>query len=163
MDVVLRATAIYLVLLIIMRLAGNRSLAQITAFDFVMLLIIAEATQQALIGDDFSLTKAVLLIVTIIFIDVAFSLLKQRSPRLDRLIDGVPLIIVEHGRPLEDRMRQARVDVSDVMTAARELQGLERLEQVRYAVLERSGGISIIPEPEQSDETPDSKPAAMTA
>lgn len=148
MDVVLRATAIYLVLLIIMRLAGNRSLAQITAFDFVMLLIIAEATQQALIGDDFSLTKAVLLIVTIIFIDVAFSLLKQRSPRLDRLIDGVPLIIVEHGRPLEDRMRQARVDVSDVMTAARELQGLERLEQVRYAVLERSGGISIIPEPE---------------
>lgn len=161
MDIVIRAATIYLVLLLIMRLGGNRSLAQITTFDFVMLLIIAEATQNALIGDDFSLTKAVLLIITIVFIDIMLSLLKARSPRLDRLIDGVPLVIVEHGKPLEDRMRKVRVDVSDVLTAARELQGLERIEQVRYAVLERSGGISIIPEPDDAGDQPAA--AASTA
>lgn len=70
----------------------------------------------------------------------------QHSPSIDRLIEGMPLIIVERGRPLEDRMRKSRVDLADIHTAAHELQGLERLDQIKYAVLERSGGISIVPQ-----------------
>jgi uncharacterized membrane protein YcaP (DUF421 family) len=60
-------------------------------------------------------------------------------------VHGVPTIIVENGRPLRDRMRKARVDEDDVMEAARRLQGIERLDQIRYAVLEVSGGITVIP------------------
>lgn len=145
MDAVLRGAAIYLFLLLIFRIAGKRSLSQITTFDFVLLLIIAEATQQGLLGNDFSVTNAVLVIVTLVGLDIGLSLWKERSKTMEQLIDGVPLVILEEGRPLKDRMSKARVDEGDILTAARELQGLERLDQIKYAVLERSGGISVIP------------------
>ena len=145
MDAVFRAAAIYFFLLVIFRIAGARTLAQMTTFDFVLLLIVAEATQQGLIGDDFSLTQAMLVIVTLIGIDIGLSLLKENLPLLDKWIDGTPLIIVQDGQPLQQRMKGARVDESDVLAAARELQGLERMDQIKFAVLERTGEISIIP------------------
>jgi uncharacterized membrane protein YcaP (DUF421 family) len=145
MDSVIRAVAIYGILLIIFRVSGKRSLAQITTFDFVLLLIISEATQQALLGDDFSLINAFVVIITLVGLDIALSLLKQRSPTFELLIDDTPLIIVEDGRPLKERMDKARIDESDILASARELQGLERMDQIKYAVLERSGGVSIIP------------------
>jgi uncharacterized membrane protein YcaP (DUF421 family) len=144
MDAVLRGVVVYAFLVVIFRISGQRSLGNVTTFDFVLLLIIAETTQQALLGEDFSVTGAFLLIVTLIALDIGLSLLKQRSPRLDRLLEGMPLVIVENGQPLRDRMAKARVDEQDILSAARELQGLERMEQIKYAVLERSGGISII-------------------
>ncbi|EYB68526.1 hypothetical protein DEIPH_ctg021orf0037 [Deinococcus phoenicis] len=146
MDAVLRSAAIYLFLLLIFRLSGKRTLAQITTFDMILLLIISEVTQQAMIGDDFSVTQALLAITTLVGLDVGLSLWKQRSPKLERLIDSVPVLILEHGRPIPERMKQLRIDESDILDAARELQGLERLEQIKYAVLERSGNISIIPQ-----------------
>jgi uncharacterized membrane protein YcaP (DUF421 family) len=148
METVLRGAAIYLVLLIVFRIAGKRALSQVTTFDFVLLLIIGEATQQALLGDDYSLSNAILIIITLVGIDIGLALVKERSPRLEQLVDGVPLIIVQDGAPLKERMARARVAENDVLTAARETQGLERMEQIKYAVLERSGGISIIPRQE---------------
>ena len=145
MDTVVRALAIYLTLLVILRSSGQRSLAQITSFDFVLLLILGESTQQALIGNDFSLTTGMLLIASLVGIDMLFAALKQRSSTIERILEGVPLVIVEDGRPLRDRMDRSRIDESDVLAAARERQGLERMDQIKYAVLERSGGISIIP------------------
>ena len=145
MDSVLRAATIYIALMIIMRVAGKRSLAQITTFDFVLLLIIGEATQQALLGQDFSVTNAIIVIVTLVGLDIGLSLIKRHSKTIDKVLDDVPLVIVEDGVPLKDRMAKARVDEEDVLSAARHLQGLERLDQIRYAVLERSGGISIVP------------------
>jgi uncharacterized membrane protein YcaP (DUF421 family) len=145
MDSILRGAAVYLVLLLLFRITGKRSLAQITTFDFVLLLIISEAIQQAMIDNDNSMTNAFLIVLTLLGLDVAISLLKQRSPTFEKLIDDVPLVLVEDGRPLKDRMDKARVDESDILSSARELQGLERMDQIKYAVLERSGGISIIP------------------
>ena len=145
MDALLSALSIYVFLLVIFRIGGKRTLGQTTTFDFVLLLIIAETTQQALLGDDFSVTNAFLLITTLISLDIVLSLLKRRWPKLDRLVEGVPMVIVEHGQPLWDRMQKARVDEDDVLTAARELQGLKRMEDIEYAVLERSGGISVVP------------------
>jgi uncharacterized membrane protein YcaP (DUF421 family) len=144
MDVVLRGLAVYAFLVVIFRVSGQRSLGQVTTFDFVLLLIIAETTQQALIGEDFSITAAFLVIVTLIALDIGLSLLKQGFPRLDRLLEGLPLVIVANGKPLHDRMAKARVDEGDVLNAARERRGLERMDQIKYAVLERNGGISII-------------------
>jgi uncharacterized membrane protein YcaP (DUF421 family) len=146
MESIVRALVIYLVLLIVFRIAGKRALAQITTFDFVLLLIIGEATQQALLGDDYSIVNAVLIIVTLIGTDIGMSLWKLRSKTLDKLVDGVPLVIVENGVPLKDRMDKVRVDESEVLSAARATQGLERMDQIKYAVLERSGGISIVPQ-----------------
>jgi uncharacterized membrane protein YcaP (DUF421 family) len=145
MDAIFRAAAIYLFLLVIFRIAGERTLTNMTTFDFVLLLIIAEATQQGLIGNDFSITKVFLVITTLVGIDIALSIIKKTFPLMDKLIEGVPLIIVEDGKPLKERMRRARVDEDDVLMAAREHQGLQRMDQIMYAVLERTGAISIIP------------------
>lgn len=143
MDAVLRAGAIYLVLLILFKLSGRRSLAQLTTFDFVLLLIIGEATQQALLGEDFSVTNMVLVVATLIVLDVGASLLKRRNDRLARLLDGSLTIIVEDGVLMQWRMDKARLTLDDVMESAQE-SGLERLEQIRYAIVERNGKISII-------------------
>lgn len=144
MDSVWRAVAIYLALMVLFKIAGRRSLADLTTFDFLLLLIIGEATQQALLGDDFSLTNALLVITTLIAIDVGLSLLKQRSPRTARLIDGEPTIIVENGHLLRERMRKARLVEADILEAARFSQGLETIEQIKFAIIERNGKISII-------------------
>ncbi len=145
MDAVLRGFAIYLFLLLLFRVTGKRSLAQITTFDAVLLLIVAEATQQGLLGNDYSVTNAFLVILTLFAIDTGLSVLSQRSQRVEKLLNDVPLVLVEEGRLLRDRMDRARVDEADILERARELQGLERLDQIKYAVLERSGGISIVP------------------
>jgi len=151
MDTILRAASIYLILLVIMRLSGRRTMGEMTTFDFVLLLIIAETTQQALLGEDFSITNAVLLITTLVFIDVVMSVLKTRFGRLDRIIDGIPMVLVENGRPLNDRLSKSRVDEHDVLAAARRLRGLERMDQIKYAVLETDGDISIIPRDSRDD------------
>lgn len=147
MDAVIRSIFIYLALLVITRLSGKRSLSQITVFDFILILIIGEATQQALLGNDFSTTNAALVIITLIMIDVGFSLIMGKYKWVGKLFNSVPLIILENGVPIKERMEKARVSESDILSQARKLQGLERLDQIKYAVLERDGGISIIPQP----------------
>ncbi|KTT35768.1 membrane protein [Pseudomonas oryzihabitans] len=148
MESVLRAAAIYVFLLVLFRITGRRALSEITTFDFVLLLVIGEATQQALLGDDFSVINAFVVIGTLVLIDILLSLFKQRSPQVGRFLDGVPLIVVEYGKPLTQRLRKARLTEEDILEAARQSQGLERMEQIRFAVLEKNGQISVIPEPE---------------
>src|SRR5688572_9202331 len=104
MDSVVRAAVVYLALLLLFRIIGKRSLAETGVFDFVLLLIIAEATQQAMIDDDNSMTNAFLIIVTLLALNVGVSLLQLRLPLVGRLIDGVPVLIVVDGTPSKDRM-----------------------------------------------------------
>jgi uncharacterized membrane protein YcaP (DUF421 family) len=145
MDSIVRAVIVYVVLLVIFRISGKRSLAQITTFDFVLLLIIAEAVQPALVANDSSMTGSFLLVLTLMGIEFVLSVIKDRASLFDKLIEDVPLILVADGRELHERMRNARVDTNDVLAAARLNQGLERLDQIKYAVLERNGHISVIP------------------
>jgi uncharacterized membrane protein YcaP (DUF421 family) len=149
-DSILRAAAIYSFVWLFIRISGKRTLSELNTFDFVLLLIIGESTQQALIGNDFSVVNAATIIITLVGIDILVSFLKQRSSGFEKWMDGCPVILLEHGRPLQERMQEARVDEAEILEAARRLQGLERLEQIKYAVLERSGGITIIPEPSKS-------------
>lgn len=145
MDSVLRAAAIYMVLLVLFKVAGRRTLAELTTFDLVLLMVIGEATQQALLGDDFSLTNAVMVIVTLIAIDIGFSLVKQRSTWFARVLDGGPTLLVEEGQVLHKRLKHARLDEGDILEAARSTQGLVEIRQIRFAILERNGKISVIP------------------
>ena len=144
-DLVIRGIAVYLFLLLIFRVSGKRSLRNATTFDFVLLLIIAETTQQALVGDDASITGAFLLIVVLVGTDILLSLVKRWLPRIDRLLEGQPLVLLRNGLPLRSRMHIERVDDEDILSAAREMRGIDRLEDIKRAVLERNGGISIVP------------------
>jgi uncharacterized membrane protein YcaP (DUF421 family) len=143
-DIVLRALVIYLIVLLLFRLSGKRTLAQVTTMDLVLLLIISEATQQALLGDDYSITTAALAILTLVFLDRMFDLLKFRFTGFSRLAEGTPLVLVEHGTPMQERLRKEHISTDDILAAARKSQGLLRMDQIEYAVLESSGGISII-------------------
>ncbi len=145
MDAIVRGLAVYLFLLILFRIAGRRTLGNITNFDFVLLLIISEAPQNAIIGNDYSVTNGFLVILTLVGLDIVFSFMKQRFPAMERYVNGLPLILVEQGRPLKDLMNRVRVDEQDILASAREKHGLERMEQIKYAILETNGMISIIP------------------
>jgi uncharacterized membrane protein YcaP (DUF421 family) len=145
MDAILRATVMYFFLFLVFRIAGKRSIAHITTFDFVLLLMIGEATQQALIGDDYSLTNAFILVTTLVIIEAGLSLLKRSSPVADKILDDVPVIVLSNGKFLKERMNLARVDEREILSAARTRQGLESADQIKYAIVEQSGEISIIP------------------
>jgi uncharacterized membrane protein YcaP (DUF421 family) len=145
MDTILRATFVYFILLLIFRLSGKRTLAQITTFDLVLTLIISEAIQQALVDHDHSLTNALLLVTTLMGLNIIMSLVKQRSKRIERLMEGSPIVLIEEGNLHRDRMDKERVDEADILEAARELQGLSRLDQIQYAVVEKSGQVTVIP------------------
>ena len=145
MDSVLRAAVVYAVLMVLFRLAGKRTLAEVNTFDVVLLLVISEAVQQALIDGDESMTNAFLLVMTLIGLDVAMSLATRRWRRVDRVINDGPLVILKDGQPYAERMRRARVTLEDVMEQARALQGIEHVDDIKFAVLERGGSITVIP------------------
>jgi uncharacterized membrane protein YcaP (DUF421 family) len=144
-ESVIRAAAVYLTLLVLFRITGRRSLGQVTTFDFVLLLIISEAIQNAMVGPGYSMTNGIVVVLTLVLIDIGLSFAKRGLPRLDKWIEGVPIVIVAEGKPLEDRMAKARIDLDDVLSTARKVHGLERLDQIKYAILERDGHISVIP------------------
>jgi uncharacterized membrane protein YcaP (DUF421 family) len=144
MDAVIRAVVIYIVLLILFRLTGKRSLGQVTTFDFVLLLIISETVQNALVGQDYSMTHALLLVVTIVGLDIGLSLLKHRSSMLDRIMEGAPVALIRGGKILQRHLDGERVDPADIMSAAREKRGLSSMDEIEHAVLEKDGEISIM-------------------
>lgn len=145
MNPVVRGLVVYVFLVIIFRFIGKRSLSQSTTFDLILLLIISEVTQQALVGEDYSITGAFILITTLIGADLLLSQIKNRFDWFEKVAEGMPMIIVDHGKPLPKRMAKSRVEEEDVLEAARNKHGLERMDQIKYAVLEKNGDISIIP------------------
>lgn len=130
MESVIRGAAVYLVLLVVIRLSGRRTMAQLTPFDFVLLLIVAETTQQALLGDDFSITNAVILILTLFLIDIALSYATSRIPLLAQLVDGRPTYLIRNGHIDERALRKTRMSVDDILVAARAAQGVEDIARI---------------------------------
>ena len=145
MESVIRAAVVYVVLLILFRFAGKRSLAEVTSFDLVLLLIISEATQQAMIDNDNSMTNALLLVSTLIFLNIVFSFVASRWKGFEKLIEDVPLVILKDGKPIREYLQKERVGENEILEAARANEGLERLDQIKYAILERTGQITIVP------------------
>lgn len=146
MEMILRAVAIYLSLLVVFKIAGRRALLQMTSFDLILLLIISEATQQALLGNDFSVTGAMLTIVTLVVIDMLFGVLKKYIHGAESVLDGSPVILVSHGELQNDKLKKVDVSCDDILVSARQNHGITELKEIKYAILERNGHISIIPE-----------------
>jgi uncharacterized membrane protein YcaP (DUF421 family) len=150
MDSVIRGFAVYFLVFAGLRAAGRRTVGELTGFDLVLLLIVAETTQQALLGDDFSITNSIVLLATLFGIDILLSLLKQRWPAVERILDGRPTVLMLDGQIDEAALRRTRIDRSDLMEAARR-EGLPNLRAVRHAVLEINGDISIMPDKGDDD------------
>ena len=145
MESILRGVAVYTFLLVVFRLCGKRTLSQTTPFDLVLLLIISETTQQAMVNSDHSMTNGGILVLTLVGADILLSYMKQWFPSLDPVLDGTAVILVKNGELLQDRLKRERVDCNEILEAARLQLGLESLDQIKLAVLERSGKISVVP------------------
>src|SRR5437588_7146719 len=147
MDSALRAVIVFAVLWLLIRLSGRRTLGEVTNFDFVLFLIIGGATQRALTGQDYSLLNAFIIVVTLLALNVILSFVETWFPRTRPWLNGLPIVLVEHGRLLQWRMRRSRLTEPEILADARQLHGLERLDQIKFAILEDDGSISVIPEP----------------
>jgi len=143
-NIALRTAAIYLVILIGLRLAGKREIGQMTVFDLVVLLLLANAVQNAMVGPDSSLTGGVLAAVVLLLLNAVVARLRLRWPGLRRIIEGSPTLLVLHGEVIAKHMRREGLDQETLEAALRE-HGLADLGDVEMAVLEIDGSISVVP------------------
>lgn len=144
-STVVRSAVVYLLVLAVLRLAGKRTLGEMNTFDFAILLILSEAVQPALVGDDLTITNAALILCTLVGFDAFLGLVKDKSRTVSRWLEDVPAVLMADGVPRREALTRHRVDIEDLLEAARHQHGLLSITQVRCAILERAGGISIIP------------------
>jgi len=148
-DIVLRTAAIYAVILIGLRLAGKREMGQMTVFDLVVLLLIANAVQNAMVGPDTSLLGGVLAALVLFILNAVLARLQLRWPRLQRVVEGSPTVLILHGEMQAGNMRREGVDEATLKAALRE-HGLADETGVEMAILETDGSISVVPDSAQT-------------
>ena len=142
-EKVLRAGAVYVFLLVAFRLCGKRQLGQLTAFDLVVLLLISNVLQNAMIGNDTSLGGGIMGAVTILLLNSVVAYVTFRFKRLDRVVEHSPTVLVRHGRIIRDNLRRERLGPRDLRAALRH-HGVISLRDIRYAFLEEDGRVSVV-------------------
>ena len=144
LGIMIRTLAVYLVVLVGLRISGKREIGQMTVFDLVVLLLIANAVQNAMVGPDTSLTGGILAAVVLLVVNALVSSLRLRSPFLRRLVEGTPTLLVLHGEVILQHMRKEGIDEESLLAALRE-HGVAEISGVEMAVLEIDGSISVVP------------------
>lgn len=144
MELTLRATAIYFFLWLLTRALGKRELAEMTAFELLLLLVVVgDLIQQGVTQEDTSVTGAILAVGTIGVWILIFSFLSWRFPKARKVIEGVPVVVVRDGRPIEPALRLERVTLDELLESARN-QGIANLRDIDLAILEPSGNFSFL-------------------
>ena len=144
MDIVLRAAFAYVFILFLMRVVGRRELSSMGPSDLILLVVMGDLIQNGVTQSDYSVTGVVLATSTFGLLAVVTSYTVFRSPRAKSVIEGEPLILVENGEAIERNLNGERLTLDDLMEEAR-AQQVDSLEQIKWAVLESNGSISIIP------------------
>jgi uncharacterized membrane protein YcaP (DUF421 family) len=142
--IVVRTVAVYLVLFIAIRAAGKREIGQMTPFDLVVLLVISNAVQNAMIGPDTSLTGGLLAALCLLFINHVVARLGLKSRWLQEQLVGHAAVLVSDGRLMDENLQREGVSADEVTQALRE-HGVDELKTVELAVLEVDGTISVVP------------------
>lgn len=143
MDIILRATVMFFIMFLLLRLLGKRELTQVTPFELVLLIVMGDLVQQGITHNDLSLTGATLAISTIAFWALALSWFTYLSPRAERLLEGVPRVLIRNGELVGPNMRRDRITRAELETEMR-LAGIARIADVAWAILEPHGKISFI-------------------
>jgi uncharacterized membrane protein YcaP (DUF421 family) len=143
MDIVLRAVVAYVFIIVLLRVTGRRELSSMGPTDLVLLVVLGDLIQNGVTQMDMSVTGVTIAITTFTLLSVASSYLVFKSRKAQQIIEGTPLIVVQDGAPIDANLRSERMTVGDVMEAAR-AQQIERLDQIKWAVLEANGTVSFI-------------------
>jgi uncharacterized membrane protein YcaP (DUF421 family) len=147
-----KTAVIYLFLVLGLRLMGKRELGQMNIYDLVLVIVLANAVQNAMVGDDTTLVGGIVAALTLLILNRLFTLAMLRSPRLEQVMVGEPVLIVNDGKLVEERMRSEGVTREQVLAALRE-HGIEKLDQAHMCVLEVDGTISCVPKDSTVHET----------
>jgi uncharacterized membrane protein YcaP (DUF421 family) len=140
---VLRAVAIYLLVMVLVRMSGKRAVGQFTPFDLVLLILIGNAVQNGLNGGDNSMSGAAILAVCLIALNYLAAWLASRSPGARKLIEGVPTVLAKDGHVFQDVLRRELVNKADFHEAMRQAD-CQDVEQIYMATLETDGHISVM-------------------
>ena len=143
-EIIVRTLVVYLVVLVLLRTAGKRELGQMTPFDLVVILVIANAVQNAMTGGDNSLTGGVLAAGTLTFVNIAVSRWGAHVPLFRRLVVSEPTLLLQDGKPIPENLDKEHIEIGELEMVARE-HGYGELSLVAAAFLEEDGSISIIP------------------
>ena len=143
MGIVIRTVVIFAFLWLVLRALGKRELSQLTAFDFVVLVVMGDLIQQGVTLEDMSVTGAMLAITTMALLTAAFATISVRWPGAGRVLEGVPVVVVQRGVVVKEALRNERLDLADLYEAARS-EGISDLRDVDWCVLEADGHLSFL-------------------
>jgi uncharacterized membrane protein YcaP (DUF421 family) len=143
METVLRVGFIYVFILALLRVMGKREVSQLTPMELVLLILIPELVAQALVREDFSMTNAIVAVTTLMSLVFVTSVLTYKFKRFREIVEGRAALLVEHGVPVRETMDQERILMDELAAEIRKA-GIERLDDVKWAVLETGGKIAVI-------------------
>jgi uncharacterized membrane protein YcaP (DUF421 family) len=144
MDIVIRALMLFVFVWFVTRAVGRRELSTLEPFDLILLIVLGDLIQQGVTQNDFSVTGAMLAGGTFAAMTVLFSWLAFRFPRIQPILEGDPVVLVEHGKTIDRNLQANRITLEELASQAR-LQQIAHIEDVEWGVLETSGQISFIP------------------
>jgi uncharacterized membrane protein YcaP (DUF421 family) len=144
MDIVIRAVVMFLFVWLVTRAVGRRELSTLEPFDLILLVVIGDLIQQGVTQNDFSVTGGMLAVGTFAAMTVLFSWLAFRFPRVQPVLEGDPVILVERGKTIDRNLHLNRITLEELAAQAR-LNQIAHVGDVEWAVLETSGNISFIP------------------
>ena len=140
---VLRACIVYFILLLLIRASGKRTMGQFTPFDMLLVVLLGNAVQNALLGQDASVGGGLLLATTLLLLNWLVGLVSARSARMEALVEGVPVLLARDGKVYQDVLRRELISRADFDKAMRE-SGVEDIDDIRMAVLETNGHITLV-------------------
>jgi uncharacterized membrane protein YcaP (DUF421 family) len=144
MDIAIRAVALFCFMLFITRVIGRRELSSLSPFDLILLIVLGDAIQQGLTQDDYSVTGAIIAISTIATLQVGTSYVSYRSRRARKILEGLPVVVVQDGRFVEANLKRERMTPDEIEEEMR-VQQIASLDRVEWAILETNGTMSFIP------------------
>ena len=143
MDIVIRGVVVFVFLYVLMRIVGRRELSSLEPFDLILLVMLGDLVQQGVTQSDYSVTGLILASSTIALMTVLVSYLTFRFRRLRPILEGEPIVVVQDGKPIEKNLRRERMTVDELAQEAR-IQQIASLDEVQWAVLEKTGQVSFI-------------------
>lgn len=142
-DIVIRATLIYFIFFTLFRVIGKKHTGELSRFDLILLLIISELVESAIIQNDKSITAVIIGATSLITLSVLFDKLAFYFPRFDVLLNGRPVEIIKEGKIIQDKVSKEEISMNDIHEALR-MNGINEIKEVKLAVLETNGKISIV-------------------
>lgn len=143
LDVILRSAVIYIFIIIAIRIFGKREISQLSIFDLVFILLLSNAVQNAMVGEQTTLLSGILAAGTLFAVNKILSSITYRSPKVNKWLEGSPLMLIYHGKILKKHLQQAMLPEEELEQAIRE-HGVRDASDVDLAVLETDGNISIL-------------------